>query len=217
MSALKYLAALCTAALSLMALQPTDAKSVETDEARLKREVAAFFQQAFPQLGFRSIVRDSNPSPVECQFKDEWLRSPAPQDLAREYLGFRLNADLIGAIPFGLRPSDLIGADLLNHEAFCDEQTLDAKTDELKNTFLNDKTTTGFIIIKSINNISYPIFDEKFENAIISTSYESTSLGKASNNTLSPLRGYGTGNAHVYKKENGHWRLVKSIRTFIYE
>jgi hypothetical protein len=163
---------------------------------------------------FAKVLEHDKPPEEPCSIDSKWYTEPVSEDIARKYLGLKQHANLLGS-HYGSTPAEVMDPGKKTQRSFCtweERKALHEGEEELASKLTKEKAQPGdYARLHSPIEIyySFPVFDEKFEHAIIVvlSSHGGWSWGYA--NKLVMTAG-GSIHADVWAKIDGIWQYEDS-------
>ncbi|MCB8823140.1 hypothetical protein [Microvirga rosea] len=200
--------ALVLCAALLIATMPTPSIAEEKPEPAaeetaelLKREATALFQ---------GIIKDQTIVRGHCSLGSTWISDPVPYDVAHQYLGLTVHADLV-PMYHGREPAEVIDPAGTMKEEFCDDDEASKRTNALLEEFKRNslKTENGHLErslrIKRLE-FSFPVFDQDYKRAIIVVSGSEIGRYRRQDGAVGSYPAEVLLTAVIYVKQDGVWR-----------
>jgi hypothetical protein len=160
---------------------------------------------------FKVVLAEVGRKPQHCELFKKWsLYASIPYNAAHRYLGHNVYGEL-NAPERSVKPNAILDPEGRFPESFCDygeferEQVIrDKELTERRDAIRSDR------YVMSQGSYAFPIFDKNFRTAIIVgfSSRKSWSVaGKDEVQRESESYEF----QRVYRKQNGHWRLLKVL------
>jgi len=188
----------------LVLMQATPSFGEEGAVGDLDRALERIKQEAAPLV--QTLIRDYVPHQNSCIFAKQWSNRAVDMAMARQYLGSNLLADVI-APHTATKPSDFIDpTGTMPPDRFCSDAEADALWKQRLAAFQSDdkpaaergdnQTTISQLRV----DIAMPVFDAKFETAVVVVSFWREAAAK-----LKRSLPEGFGYSFVYQKQARGW------------
>lgn len=161
-----------------LTLQPASIASAKPreDETSSYERIAARTKRAAQEV-LKAVLRDDRIKLTPCQFTTQWSSDPVGFEVAREYLGSHLHADLV-APHSSTQPSDLIDPDGKMRGNFCTDNHASALWLQMVADFrsgaregepdvYNGKPNGTYRLSLERTDMAMPVFNQTFTAAVI--------------------------------------------------
>jgi hypothetical protein len=196
---------LSTSPLSVVAAN--EAELWKKQEKRLKLEATALF---------KFILGELDRERKQCELPDSWRSESVPYPIAKQYLDHTINADL-RALEIETTTAEILDPAGKYPESFCSEDEFfkeqKIRRDERESGNINTDVKDSNRYEMYRVDYTFPIFDKNYRTAVIMVESSNHDWYKGKNGQIYERFGQ-QGGAWIYRKKNGHWRLLKYIPSF---
>ncbi len=155
---------------------------------------------------FRSILRSEPADQPACSINGTWESYPIPWRIGRDHLGSNIVADLVPPHQMA-SPAEVIDP---NGEkgVFCDRKATEAYRSDLAEQRIKECRDNAKVFVRYYQkSVGFPIFDAEYTKAIIFAGGEEA-FWRCRQGRLKASGIQGGGEAIIYTKQDGVWRLV---------
>jgi len=185
-------------------LAADEAELWKKQEKRLNREAKALF---------KFILEDLDRDRKQCELPDSWRSESVPYAIAKQYLHHTIRADL-RALEVEATTAEILDPAGKYPQSFCSEEQFfkeqKVRDDERKSAEIGAGVKDPDRYEMYRLDYTFPIFDRTYRTAIVMVDSSHHDWYKAKDGKVYQRFG-GQGGAQVYRKKNGHWRLLKYI------
>lgn len=199
-------------------------KIFEKRNDRAKREASSLF---------KSILQDANIQPQPCIFVETWSVRPIDSSLAQNYLGSKLDANIL-APHNATSPAKIIDSADITQQHFCSEAEASRQWQHQQSEFrkgsqsgdLVEGRRHALVRMRRIE-VGMPVFNQTFSTAVLTITFNTETLfktgleeakarPKAFDEAGYALRPFpeAFGYSFVYQKKAGIWKKIHSRQDF---
>jgi hypothetical protein len=193
----------------VLVLRPAKADDFASYQGRLKNEAKEFFAQVLPEL---------NMGQGRCATSTEWLRYSIPREIAAEYFNLTIHADL-DPPHHGTKPAEILDPDDQARASFCNKEQAEQVREEARKRLESSSIAEGdqpqfATIAAPAYELTFPIFSEKFDRAVIVAVRQWLTLQRQDQGTIHVNEQFASGDAHIYERRDGRWSSIGIVPLF---